>query len=175
MNMISKRNSILLNIFRSSVFFVCLIRFDYVNACKVDHVADAAEITRKSDSIVIGKVIDYKQGNDSQPGQVTFEIVDVVKGPFKNRFITIQGQTEHYYGREKIQRLHGGPPYNWVRDGGIYGNCYAYDYKMDGYFLLFLKNQSPYWADLAATNEEVSGRDDPWVIWVKEHLSKQTR
>jgi len=157
------------------VFFIGITQLGYVNACKVGHVADAIEITRKADSIVIGKVIDYKKGDDSEPGQVTFDIVEVVKGAVKKRFITVDGQIESYEGRNQVQRLYGGPPYNWVRDGGTHGNCHAYDYKMDGQFLLFLKDQTPYWAALAATNEEVSGPMDPWVVWVKKHLRKKAR
>jgi len=112
MHMITRRNCTIKNVFRGGVFFIGITQLGYVNACKVGHVADAIEITRKADSIVIGKVIDYKKGDDSEPGQVTFDIVEVVKGAVKKRFITVDGQIESYEGRNQVQRLYGGPPYN---------------------------------------------------------------
>jgi len=31
---------------------------------------------------------------------------------------------------------------------------------------------TPYWTPLSPTNEEVSGLDDPWVVWVKRQLGR---
>ena len=31
---------------------------------------------------------------------------------------------------------------------------------------------TPYWAALAATNEQVFGQDDPWVEWVRHELAR---
>jgi hypothetical protein len=65
-------------------------------------------------------------------------------------------------------------PYAIVRRGGRAGECYARNYQRDGEYLLFLKavngNLTPYWAALAATNEQITGADDPWVVWVRQRL-----
>ena len=65
-------------------------------------------------------------------------------------------------------------PYAIVRRGGRGGECAARNYQRDGEYLLFLKavngNLTPYWAALAATNEQVTGAHDPWVVWVRQQL-----
>ena len=63
-------------------------------------------------------------------------------------------------------------PYHWVRPSGLRGSCYASGYQQGGEFLLLLRGPSadsldPYWAALSPTNEQVHGRDDPWVAWVR--------
>jgi hypothetical protein len=63
-------------------------------------------------------------------------------------------------------------PYRWVRPSGQRGSCFSSEYQQGGEFLLLLRGPSadslsPYWAPLAPTNEQVQGRDDPWVTWVR--------
>ena len=63
-------------------------------------------------------------------------------------------------------------PYHWVRPSGLRGSCYASVYQQGGEFLLLLRGPTaasldPYWAALSPTNEQVHGRDDPWVAWVR--------
>ncbi len=73
-------------------------------------------------------------------------------------------------------------PYDFVRRSGRRGNCFALDYRRGAEYLLFLTRGfrpssarrddfTPYWAPLAATNEQLFGTDDPWVIWVRKSLS----
>ncbi len=65
-------------------------------------------------------------------------------------------------------------PYAMVRPGGRAGACAARNYQRDGEYLLLLKKVdgklTPYWAALGATNEQVTGADDPWVTWVRQQL-----
>jgi hypothetical protein len=66
-------------------------------------------------------------------------------------------------------------PYGMVRPGGRGGGCFALSYQRDGEYLLFLKRVNgkltPYWAALGATNEQITGADDPWVAWVRQQLA----
>jgi hypothetical protein len=79
--------------------------------------------------------------------------------------VTVYGQTARYDGPND-----GTAPYDFVRRGGRHGNCFASDYKSGGQFLLFLRGGTVHWSPLAATNEEVSGPKDPWVVWLKDRL-----
>ena len=66
-------------------------------------------------------------------------------------------------------------PYVMVRPGGRIGGCFARSYQRDGEYLLLLKKVlgklTPYWASLGATNEQITGADDPWVAWVRQQLA----
>jgi hypothetical protein len=31
---------------------------------------------------------------------------------------------------------------------------------------------TPYWAPMAANNEQIRGADDPWVVWVRHQLAR---
>ena len=65
-------------------------------------------------------------------------------------------------------------PYARVRPGGRGGGCDARNYQRNGEYLLLLKRVdgqlTPYWAAHGATNEQVTGADDPWVAWVRQQL-----
>ncbi len=65
-------------------------------------------------------------------------------------------------------------PYMFVRPGGRSGSCFANTYKEGAQFLLFLrKTRDVYTADispLGPTNEQLHSNDDPWLVWVTDHL-----
>ena len=133
--------------------------------CSVSHVQSAAEVTRAADTIVLAEVLSYAKKN-KYGGEVTFGVLEVLKGSVATKQLVLDGQTDAYDGANDQP-----PPYNFVRRGGRHGNCFANDYKLGGKFLLFLSKGSATWSPLAATNEEVSGPADPWVWWVKGYLS----
>jgi hypothetical protein len=147
----------------------CMILASFVWACTVVHVDSAAEITQKAEVIIRAQVVAYNKGEEFG-GKVEFKVLEVLKGKLKQEKVAFPGQTENYYGPND-----GKPPYASVRPGGRQGSCFAEDYKMNAEFLLFLRNDSPYWSPLAPTNEEVSGEDDPWVWWVKGYVSAMTK
>lgn len=71
----------------------------------------------------------------------------------------------------------GAVPYRWVRAASLRGLCYATSYQRGGEFVLLLQGATPdsldpYWEALAPTNEQVRGRDDPWVSWVRRARQK---
>jgi hypothetical protein len=131
-------------------------------ACKVSHVATAAEITQDADVILLVQVPARKI---RQVSPITMTVLAVLKGDFRSKTVIVPGQTARYYGPNDRT-----VPYDWVRPGGKLGQCFAEDYKPGGQFLLFLRKGEVQWSPLAATNEEVSGPTDPWVIWVKKRV-----
>jgi hypothetical protein len=138
-----------------------------VAACSVDHVDTAAEITDRAAVIMLVRVPDRKV---AKIAPIKMTVLEVLKGDFKGQTVVIRGQTAKYHGPNDNR-----PPYDWVRAGGRFGNCFAEDYKPGGRFLLFLRHGQVHWSPLAATNEEVSGANDPWVRWVKKRLGNRPK
>jgi len=67
-----------------------------------------------------------------------------------------------------------------VRSNGLMGSCFANSYRSGGQFLLILKKEKKSarytvdWDILGPTNEQLSSADDPWLLWVREQVKKQT-
>ena len=137
-------------------------------ACqRLEGTGTAKEITRKSEVIVRAQVVGTQPPSGDAPGQVELHILEVLKGDIQQTSIVVSGQATRYDGPND-----GRPPYDFVRPGGRHGDCFARDYRVGAQYLLFLKNGTPYWSALAATNEEVMGGNDPWVWWVKGYLAE---
>jgi hypothetical protein len=140
----------------------CAFTSGNILACKVSHVATAAEITADAEVILLVRAPAATITNVSA---IEMTVVEVVKGSFNGKTIRVEGQTARYEGPND-----GAPPYDFVRVGGRHGNCFASDYKAGGQFLLFIRGGNVHWSPLAATNEEVSGPKDPWVVWVRDRV-----
>jgi len=137
------------------------------HGCKVSHVGTAGEIVEEADTIVRATAM---RSVDTQEGHVVvFEVREVLKGTFASKELVLPGDTDSYQGRNERPI-----PYDFVRRGGRGGSCFARDYLVGREFLMILQEGSVAWAPLAATNEEVSGADDPWVWWVKGYLAGRT-
>jgi hypothetical protein len=137
-------------------------------ACKVTHVASAKEIVALAEEIVRVRAVSYSPPASPEPGRsgaITMEIVQVLKGSLPMKPFAVDGRVDHYDGANDRTA-----PYDLVRPGGRHGNCHADDYKLGAEYLLFLRGPTPYWAPLAATNEEISGDNDPWLVWVKRQV-----
>lgn len=56
------------------------------------------------------------------------------------------------------------------------GQCVTMGYTANGWYLLMLKRRkgrlTPYWEALSPTNEQVSGINDPWVVWVTQEVKR---
>jgi hypothetical protein len=127
----------------------------------------AAELVDEADTIVRAVAVSTEV-RDGDSDQVKFEIREVLKGHMEGSSLTQPGYTYHYLGRNEMP-----PPYDFVRPGGRGGRCYARDYRIGSEYLLIMVENDVRWAALSATNEEVTGSDDPWVWWVKGFLARQ--
>lgn len=101
--------------------------------------------------------------------EIEFRVKEVLKGEYLPATLALNGyltDTDDYNDQPV--------PYDFVRKGGRGGSCSAYEYKQGAEFLLFLKKKDGKftirWYALAPTNEQLRGKDDKWLIWVKNHL-----
>jgi hypothetical protein len=101
---------------------------------------------------------------------VAFAVREVLKGA--------AGDTLRIYGglddRDSFQE--GPVPYlSYHRRHA--GDCAAYTYRPGTEYLLLMAPStaglgiSPYWEVLAPTNEQIRGKDDPWVVWVRREIA----
>ncbi|MGH7319578.1 MAG: hypothetical protein ACRELA_08130 [Candidatus Rokuibacteriota bacterium] len=127
------------------------------------------QVIEESELIVRAEVVGFRDGKAQRPGNVDLRVLEALKGSLTQPVISVEGRLRDYQARGETSL-----PYrqlNCARAGGC-GGCFARDYRRGRQYLLLLKSGTPYWAPLAATNEEVSGESDPWVQWVKAHLAK---
>ncbi len=100
---------------------------------------------------------------------VEFEIQEVLRGERSTAQLSIPGDT---VAQDDFNQ--GAVPFRIVRRAGQHGDCFATTYKIGAEYLLLLRMQngvlSPYWAPLAPLNEQVRGREDPWVKWVRDQI-----
>ena len=112
----------------------------------------------------------WSSGDYGASGLIEFEVVGVLKGPILSGPVRIPGTLVH---RDDFNDR--GIPFTFVRPGGRGGNCFAFGYRQGAEYLLFLRpgkeTLAPYWAPLAAVNEQVRGSQDPWVAWVRGQLA----
>jgi hypothetical protein len=103
-------------------------------------------------------------------GLVEFEVVAVLKGPKPTESVKVPGTLVE---RDDFNDVT--VPYTFVRPGGRGGNCFAFGYRLGAEYLIFFRpgkaHLTPYWAPLAAINEQVRGSEDPWVVWVRRQLA----
>ena len=128
------------------------------------------DVIRQSEVILRAKVRFARAAASPIQGRVTFDVLEVIKGIFAGRHLTIAGRITDTPASRNRQPPH--QQLDCMRAGGC-GGCFAYDYRDGAEYLLMLKGGTPYWAPLAPTNEEISGAQDPWVLWVKGQLSRK--
>ena len=101
---------------------------------------------------------------------IQFNVLEVLRGDRSATQLFVPGDST------SLDDFNGtAVPYRMVRAGGQHGNCFATAYKIGAEYLLLLRRKNgvfnPYWAPLAPLNEQVTGRDDPWVDWVRQQIS----
>ena len=133
-------------------------------ACSAPPPASGHGLVASADVIVLATAVEFVAGQG-----VRFQVAEVLKGENVPTALVFQGslgQRDDFNDRPV--------PYDFVRPGGRGGPCHAYEYKQGAEFLLLLKKRkaelTPYWAALAATNEQLRSADDPWLAWVRDHL-----
>lgn len=149
-------------------------------SCSVERVPSASELVSRAEVIVRvraeGQAATKATGLGFLPGgstQVRFLVLEILKGTLPAKTIAISGSLSEQHDPNDRP-----VPYDFVRPGGRHGNCFAITYRVGTEYLLMLARQShpayaesndltPYWAPLAATNEQVTGPDDRWLLWVR--------
>ncbi len=105
---------------------------------------------------------------------IEFKVLEILKGEGVPKAL-------HIWGGLSIKDDFNmpGEPFNAIRPSGAEGSCYAYRYKKDGEFLLFLKRSerglTPYWASMAPANQQLRSADDPWLLWVRNNLGSAAK
>lgn len=163
-----------MNLFRSAAIAMIVIAsvatVSPVLACSPMHIDTPLQLVEMAEGIYRVSPVAYAAPQPSSrispwpDTQVRFEVLAVLKG-VQRASLQLPGEL----GREDDPNDHP-VPYEFVRPGGRSGNCYAVTFRKGREYLLFVKNDTAYWSPLAPTTEQVSGPDDPWVIWVKEQL-----
>lgn len=101
--------------------------------------------------------------------KIEFTVLEVLKGTPPSPLILSGILTEKDDFNDRP------PPYDFVRPGGRRGNCWAYEYRKGAEYLIFLKHlngrYTVNWLALGATNEQLRGSTDPWLLWVKGFLA----
>jgi hypothetical protein len=131
------------------------------------------ELVREAETIVLAKSAAWEPSADETRhpwgGTVRFEVEEVLKGDFRSATVTLEGYLE-FAGR--------GPEddFSKARPGAYAGSCYAYDYRLDHHYLLFLTwdGLNEQWSfaghAFARLNEEVDVPDSPWLKAVRLYL-----
>ncbi len=159
---------------RTTTFLICaalLLVASGAEACSAARFLGPEELVRAADAVVRVRAIGSLAAADLTawpPGSVRLEVLEILSGTVSGRELVLPGKIRDYASTRE-RRV----PYDGVdcaRARGC-GGCYAYDYKLGAQYLLLLKRDSPYWAALAPTNEEIGGPSDPWVVWVRQRLA----
>jgi hypothetical protein len=103
---------------------------------------------------------------------VRFDVLDVLKGTLTEKSLRVEG-----FLVDRDDPNDRPAPYDFVRPEGRGGDCFAHSYKQSADYLLFLQRRNgqltPYWASMAAINEQVFGDDDKWLAWVRTQIQAQ--
>jgi hypothetical protein len=113
------------------------------------------------------------------PRQVSFRVIEVLKGSLVDDRLAFNGRidpSDDWNDRPV--------PYDFIRPSGRAGSCFAVGYRNGAEYLLLLNQNetpnadsgawSPYWRPLSATNEQVTGKTDAWLKWVRTELQRKT-
>lgn len=99
-------------------------------------------------------------------GCVWFRLLDILKGKPPQE-LCLAGRSAEATGIEAS--------WSRPRQGAMTGACAAFDYAVGHKYLLLLKADGTNYVVLsppfARVNEEVSGRDDPWVVGIEKYIA----
>ena len=136
-------------------------------SCSVSRIPSPEELVAEADGIYRVRADDYASTRPTQRGDtstIRFVVVEVIKGIAEKVLLVpgILSDRDDWNDRPV--------PYDFVRPAGRHGDCVASTYGKGREFLLFVRGKKLYPASLAPVNEQVRGKDDPWVHWVKAQV-----
>ena len=160
------------------ISFYLYLSSEFILACSRVEPVSVESMCVGADVIVRAIALDYRQKPSEDTiniwapdAVIRFKILEVLKGKNVPRDIFLNGFLD-----EKDDYNDQSLPYNFVRPGGRGGNCFAFTYKRQGQFLLFLSKDGEgftlYMDPLAPVNEQLHSANDPWVLWIKDLLKK---
>lgn len=131
------------------------------------------QFVRETDAVVRAVAVDSIAALPYEyRGWIRFRPTEILRGPFPNREFWLQGSLvdRDDFNQDPV-------PYRMVRPAGQRGDCFASEYRLGREYLFLLKKDAgglltPWWAALAPLNEQISGREDPWLRWVRERLPR---
>jgi|SRR5688572_18263291 len=111
--------------------------------------------------------------NDPEPrrtDRILFEVTETLKGKAAAPLL-FKG---YFTDRDDFNNV--AIPANGVRPNGLGGGCFAYHYRRDAAYLLFLQRTpngelSPYWDALSRLNDQIRPNGDPWLDWVRSRVA----
>jgi hypothetical protein len=145
-------------------------------ACKRTGAIVPENDVRNAEMIVRVTALDYdKQPPDDHTlGTVRFRVEEVIKGRREAADLTLPARLD---GSDDFNDVP--VPYHLVRPSGRTGNCGSDQYRRGASYLLLLKSNTgawtPHWDALAPLNEQIHGKDDPWVVWVRKQAGGKRR
>lgn len=115
--------------------------------------------------------IAWEPADAAPPNAVALDVHEVLKGDSVPRLIIVAGTVSdtNDFDDQSV-------PYTGVRPEGRKGSCFAYVYKRGGQFLLLMTRDesgrfTPYWGPMQPVNEQIIGKSDPWLVWVRSEIS----
>jgi hypothetical protein len=135
----------------------------------LDELFDNAEVIVRATAIRYAKPPGDMRTTGVPDSTIEFRVEEKLRGRNLRDAIIINGYLSDWDDFNEMP-----VPYMFVRPGGRSGSCFANTYKEGAQFLLFLKKAGDvYTADispLGPTNEQLHSNDDPWLVWVTNHL-----
>jgi hypothetical protein len=128
----------------------------------------------QSDVIVRVVAGDYVPGaamGDTPLGHgapIAFAIAETIKGQAPDRLVIFGELTQADRFNDAAVPYVFGPTKGYL--------CNPIDYRKGASYLFLLKNRpeglTPYWHALAPLNEQLKSNADPWLMWVRQSVTK---
>lgn len=148
--------------------------------CSIGRPVSPEDVVRGADAIVRVRAVQYVRPpqdpavwTTGEPdSQVEFRTIEILKGAPVPSTVVLPG---YLVDRDDFNELKA--PYTFVRPGGRAGSCYANSYRRNAEFLLMLKQRSDRsytvnWYALGPVNEQLRNDGDPWLLWVRNQVSR---
>lgn len=144
------------------------------SVARTQRIVNDAEVVVRA--VAVGSATPGRKLKAWDSDTLAFEVREVLKGENVSDTIYFHGVViEHDDFQE------GPVPYLSHRTLYAAGACINAFYRIGAEYLLLLgrvprnprlQGLTPYWTILAPTNEQLRGPDDPWLLWVREQISK---
>ncbi len=145
--------------FCNQFLWACTVSSNYIQPSNY-------ELVKKTEAVILAEPVVFKR-KKWDTGIFRFNVLQVLKGNFKNSFLIHSGSDDFISGSKEND-------FSSVRSGISRGSCQADDYRIGHKYLLFLNKgksgrriSGPLFTRI---NEEVVSRYSPWVIAVKHYI-----